>query len=386
VLYLARKQLMRIAFVVKGGLHPSGRDEIMPAWVALLDCLSRRHEVQAFVTRHLPKPATYRLRGITVHDLGQPAQGTRFGRWSEWRALSVALAASGPFDVLHGFWADPGWLAVLAGRRFSVPSVVTFNSGEFTAIYDITYGWQRTVRGRALVRSTGRLATRVHVATEHMERLAAAHGVPAIKIPIGVDLAHLRPPETPSAGPPWRLLQIASLNAVKDQATVLDAVARVARTRDVCLDLVGEDTLHGALQRRASELGLGERVTFHGFRPFDELLPFYQRAHLYVQSSRHEAAGAAVLEAAACGLPIVGTRVGYVADWSGHASVAVPTEDAGALAKAIVETLDDQERRARLGAHARAFAETHDVEWTARELERLYLALASGSDSEHTQR
>jgi glycosyltransferase involved in cell wall biosynthesis len=147
------------------------------------------------------------------------------------------------------------------------------------------------------------------------------------------------------------------------------------REVDVHLDLVGEDTLGGSVQAYAARVGVAKRVTFHGYHTFDQLPGFYQAAHLYVQSSRHEAAGAAVLEAAASGVPIVGTRVGYVADWAGERALAVEPGDPNALAAAAVATLRNQELRARLSASARDFAATHDVAWTASQFEQLYASL-----------
>lgn len=362
---------MKLAFILTGGLHPSGREEVIPGWLALLERMAQRHEVHAFTLRHLSEPSTYALRGFTVHDLGKPA-----GRVAQWQRLRRALTQSGPFDMLHGFWADPGGLmAALAGRRFRTPSVVSCDSGEFSAIDDIGYGLQRTARGRALVGTACFLATRLHVTTRYMERLAAERGYFAARIPMGIDAGAFRGLSRPDEGPQWRLLQVASLNRVKDQTTLLDAVAVASRDIDVQLDLVGEDTLGGALQSYAAARGVADRVTFHGFKPFDELPRFHQAAHVYVQSSRHEGAAVAVLEAAAAGLPVIGTRVGYVSDWGSNRAVVVDPANPAALARAIVETLRDRERRERMAANARAFAETHDVDWTVRELEELYEGL-----------
>jgi glycosyltransferase involved in cell wall biosynthesis len=367
---------MKIAFIVSGGLHPSGREQVIPTLLALLERLARRHNVHAFSVRHLREAASYALGSVTVHDLGRPGSGKVLRRWNEWRALRRALAQHGPFDVIHGYWADPaGLLAAAAGRRLGVPSVVTCDSGEFVAIPDIRYGMQRAARTRALVSVACRLATRVHVATQYMQQLAAARGCDALQIPLGVDVKALSASHSRTEGPPCRLLNVASLNRVKDHATLLDACAIAARQIDVRLDLVGEDTLNGTIQAHAARLGIADRVAFHGFRPFDELPAFYNAAHLYVQSSRHEAAGAAVMEAAACGVPVVGTRVGYVADWDGDRAIAVRPGDPQALAEGIGDAIQDPARRARLAANARAFAEAHDVDWTATELERLYASL-----------
>jgi glycosyltransferase involved in cell wall biosynthesis len=366
---------MRIAFVLAGGLHPSGREQTTPTILNLLQRLAQRHEVNAFTLRHLPERASYVLRGIRVHDLGRPRDHAPFGRWSESRQLRGALESHGPFDVLHGYQADPGVLAAWAGRRLGIPSVVTCDSGEFVAAPDIGYGMQRSLRTRALVATACRLATQVHVATGFMESLAKARGHRVICIPLGVNLDSSTPRSAIASGPPWKLLNVASINPVKDHKTLLEALAVVARDHDVHLDIVGEDTLSGSMQAYARQLALADRITFHGYRPFDELQTFYHDAHLYVHASRHEAAGAVFMEAAAHGLPIVSTRVGYASDWAPEGALIVEPANATALALAIAATLQDERRRAHLAATARAFAVTHDADWTAGELERLYASL-----------
>lgn len=362
---------MKIAIVVTGGLHPSGRDQVVPAWLWLIQRLSVANDVHAFALRHLPEPATYSLAGATIHDLGRPE-----GRWAQWKALRRALTSVGPFDVIHGFWGDPaGVLAAVAARRLGTKSVVTCDSGEFASIAAIGYGSQLTPQGRAAVALACRLATRVHVTTRFMETRGADHAHHIARIPIGVDLGSISSPASKPDGPPWRLLQVASLNRVKDQSILLEAVAIAKRSVSVKLDLVGEDTMGGKLQREATSHGLTGSVTFHGFQPHDALMRFYRSAHLYVQSSRHEGGGISVLEAAAARVPIVGTRVGYVSDFEPHAAVAVPPGDAHALGDAIVRTLRDPLGRRTISARARQFAEGHDANWSAQQLMALYESL-----------
>lgn len=389
---------MRLAFVLRGGLHPSGRIEIIPAYLGLLSGLAHRHEVHAFVLQHLPAPQSYELRGIHVHDLGRPTASLGLTRVAQYRALVAALRARRPFDVIHGIWGDPaGLLAALAGRALGVPSVVTCDSGEFVAAPEAGYGLQRTARGQLTMTAVAALATRLHVCTHYAAAQALRLGWPTAMWPIGIDPSPFARAVAPPDGPPWRLLQVASLNRVKHQALAIDAVAALTRRGvDATLDLVGEDTLGGALQAHARDAGVAGRVRFHGFLDQPALVPLFHRAHLYVQTSWHEGAGVSVLEAAAADVPVVGTFVGYVADWAPDAAAAIDGAAAATLADAIVSTLASPARRRALAAAAREYVRAHDLTATVAACESCYASLPgrsvaptsrpSGRYSEHTQR
>jgi glycosyltransferase involved in cell wall biosynthesis len=119
---------------------------------------------------------------------------------------------------------------------------------------------------------------------------------------------------------------------------------------------------------------VADRVTFHGFVPQDALAPLYAAADVYVQSSRHEAAGVSVLEAAAAGVPIVGTRAGYVADWATEMAVAIDDANPDSLADAILAIHADPAARARAD-RARAWSIEHDADRMTAAFEALYLDL-----------
>jgi glycosyltransferase involved in cell wall biosynthesis len=379
---------MRIAWVVPGGVDESGRERVVPSWLWLLRRMAARHDVVVFVAGRHGRARTYPLLGASVVDLGRPVGRSGLGLVSHHRALLHAMASQGRFDVAHGFWGVPaGILAATVAHRLKLPSLVTFDSGELTSLPEIEYGLQRTWRGRLQVRITLAAATRIGVTNEYMRTLARANGIEPIMAPFGVDTALFASGGTRPIAPPYRLIQVASVNRVKDQTTLLTALKHiVTRVPDTQLDLVGEDTLRGAMQTLAGQLGVTRHVTFHGFAPSDRLPPLYRAAHVYVQSSRHEAGGISVLEAAAAGVPIVGTRVGYVSDWAPEAAVAVNAGDAAALGDAVVALLQDPATRARLGAAAHTRALTLDSDVTANRCEAVYESIRARSGSSHAVR
>jgi len=154
---------------------------------------------------------------------------------------------------------------------------------------------------------------------------------------------------------------------------LLRAAAVLAREGwDFELHLVGEDTWDGTVQRLARDLGLQDRCRFHGFLPQRRLAPLVAQADLMIVSSRHEAGPVAMLEAAALGVPTVGTAVGHVQDLAPQAAVAVPVGDAESLAREVAALLADDQRRLALARRAQEFALREDADWTAAQFERLY--------------
>jgi len=372
---------MKVAVVITGGLPHSSQEQVVPSWLALFERLAKSHEIHAFALQHLASPRSYRLGGFTVHDLGRPSAPLGMTRWAQEKALRLALDRTGPFDIIHGLCADPaGQLAARAGRRLKIPSVVTCDNGEFVSLPKIKYGSQRTRGGRRAVREACELATTVHVCTKFMAALAHAQGVHTTIIPltsVTSQAATIKSAFARRGKTGLRIVQVARLNRVKNQRLLIDALRIVREKVDAQLDLIGEDQLAGQLQNYAVKIGVGGHVTFHGFLPQDRVRAILGEADLYVQSSLHEAAGVAVLEAAASGVATVGTLAGYVADWARTKAVAVGDAIPESLADAILTLHGDPDRRRSIAAAARTFAIAHDATFAATRFDRLYRSLKS---------
>jgi glycosyltransferase involved in cell wall biosynthesis len=143
------------------------------------------------------------------------------------------------------------------------------------------------------------------------------------------------------------------------------------------MDIVGEDTLGGAMQAIAAQLGVSAKVRFHGFLPQRLLRPLLESAHLLVMSSRHETGPLVTLEAAVAGVPTVGTAVGHIAEWAPAAAVAVPIGDAAELASAIGRLLANEELRLQIATRALRQASAEDADYTAARFQELYAQLVA---------
>ncbi len=108
------------------------------------------------------------------------------------------------------------------------------------------------------------------------------------------------------------------------------------------------------LQERVRELGVEDAVTFTG--EVENPYPDIAAMDIFTHSARQDPFPLAVLEAMALGRPVVAFAVNGVKDQLGEAGVLVPPGDAEALAAAVLELVEDQGRRAELGAQARARA------------------------------
>lgn len=345
---------MRIGLITPG-FSADETDWCIPVLLDLVRELANQHEVTVFALRYPHRRGSYRVYNATVQALG----GGLVGGLERGPFLARALATlvhkgrRQRFDVVHGFWADEaGALAVAAGRLLHVPSIVTVMGGELVGEPDLEYGVQLSKLGRRLVRWSLPRANRVTVGSRSVARLAQGYvAVDRLReAPLGVDTALFRldGPMVDLIGAP-RLLHVASLTPVKDQRTLLQALALLTPAfPNVHLHVVGEGPLQPVLEDQARTLGLSGHVTFHGAIPHDLTPSYYRSADLFVLSSRYESQSMVMLEAAACGCPIVGTTVGMLPELL-PATCLTPPANAEALALVVIAACRDAGHRRRLG-------------------------------------
>jgi glycosyltransferase involved in cell wall biosynthesis len=372
---------MRIALVVPGGVDRSAEYRVIPAVLALIQRLSLDNDVQVIALHQEPCAAEWDLLGARVHNIGLPRAGLR----AIYTIFKLHRAA--PFDIVQAiFSGTSGLVALLAGRLLKISSAVHIGGGELMSIPDIAYGGAQTVRGRLREAIVLRRVSAVTAASAATIQTLSQIGVAAQRIALGVDL-NSWPPRSPvgrNPDKPARLIHVASLNRVKDQATLLKALALLLKAG--ChfeMDIIGEDTLRGEIQELTQRMQLSQLVRFHGFLPQRLLRPLVEAAHLMIHTSRHETGPLAVLEAAVAGVPTVGTAVGHVAEWAPDAAISVPVGRSDLLAAAIQQLLDDEARRIRIAREALVRATIEDADYTAREFRTLYSRLTPHNRSAH---
>jgi glycosyltransferase involved in cell wall biosynthesis len=174
-------------------------------------------------------------------------------------------------------------------------------------------------------------------------------GVDAAHLVNGVDLERFAPrdsePEAVVIG------SVGGLRPEKDYATLLQALAQMQQPAS--LRLVGGGAMEPALRAECARLGLDGRVTFVGFT--DDTARHYREFTVFAMSSRTEQMPIALVEAMACGLPVVATDVGDTRAVLAESNreLVVPPRDPAQLAAALDRLCADAALRRRLGVDNR---------------------------------
>jgi glycosyltransferase involved in cell wall biosynthesis len=174
--------------------------------------------------------------------------------------------------------------------------------------------------------------------------------------------------------PGFNLIHVGRLNEVKDQRTLLRAVA-LARTEapDIRLTIVGGGGLRAELEALTGKLGIADRVVFLGER--HDAGAWLAQADLFVLSSRSEGLPMSLLEAMAAGVPQIVTDVGGMPEIlrMSKAGLIVPPNSAEKLARAMVDMSQRRATLRGLGERAKACYEQHfTLARMAQEYDRLY--------------
>lgn len=288
-------------------------------------------------------------------------------------------------DVFHCHYASSyGLLQALSGFHPTILSVWG------TDVYEVP---DRTILHRQLVRTNLRLADKVcstsHVMAKVTRRLAG-NDLDIEVVPFGVDVTRFYPTGSQGNKNDDRFVigTVKTLEDIYGVDTLLRAFARVQETiacdqprvaNQLHLRIAGGGVQEAELRGLAEELGIRSETEFLGQIPHECVPRVLRSLDIYCAFSRRESFGVAVLEAMACGLPVV------VSDVDGFREVVTPAEDAlvvprdrpDAAADAILQLVRSEELRLQL-ARAGRQSVTENYSWNAslRKMNKIYSGLA----------
>lgn len=271
--------------------------------------------------------------------------------WALWRA-------AGRSQLFH-IMANSGWSwhlfaapAIHLAAWRGVPVLVNYRGGEAGAFLE---------RSAPRVKRSLRHAAVLAVPSGFLREVFGRHGVAADIVPNIVNLQRFQPAEL--ARPRGaHVVVVRNLEPIYDNASALRMLALVRAQRpDARLTIAGTGPDEAALRELARELGQAEAVHFAGRLEPDAVAALYRSADVALNPSTVDNMPNSVLEALACGVPVVSTDVGGVPFIVQHGTTAllVPARDPSAMAGAVLRLLENPALADTLATAGRAEVERY---------------------------
>jgi N-acetyl-alpha-D-glucosaminyl L-malate synthase BshA len=341
-----------------------------------IELAERGHEVH-FITYSQPFRLTGREANIRYHEV--PVSNYPLFEYPPYDlALATRMAEVAEFhslDVLHVHYAIPHSVSALLARQMlaargrHLPFITTLHGTDITLVgLDRSY---LPITRFGIDESDGVTAISSYLRDRTREAFGVTREIEVIRNFVNCDL-YVRKPELVAslrprfAQPNERLLvHLSNFRPVKRVLDVIEVFARVARALPARLLLIGDGPERSAAEFLAVRLGVADRVDFVGKQDnVHELLPL---ADLMLMPSEMESFGLAALEAMACRVPAIATRVGGVPelinDGRGSGGTAngllYEVGEVEAMAEGAIWLLSDQARLDAMATAARRTAQDH---------------------------
>ena len=277
------------------------------------------------------------------------------------------------YDLLLASWGYPDAVGTARlARKLGLPYVVKVHGSDLNV-------QANQPLHRPQIASALRGARAVIAVSDALAGKARELGVDPGRVHLlynGVDSARFLPGDRAAARRALALpadaplvLYVGNLKPAKGCVDLLEAFPAVlAHHPRARLAFVGSGAAGATLGRRAQQLGISDQVLLAGARAHVQLPIWMQAADVLSLPSHNEGVPNVVLEAMACGLPVVATRVGGIPEvLPGHAGILVPAHDHQALGRALADALQRDWSRDRILEHAARFRWDDNV----RQLDRI---------------
>ena len=318
-----------------------------------------------------------RAPALTEQALSEEHSGHRALSLSALYRLDRLSSLPGGYDVLHAHFGPVGESFRFARALWQAPLVVSFHGFDFSTL--------PRQQGPRIYDKLFAAADLVTVNSDFTRSRVARLGCPEDKLrrlPVGLDLeAFPFQGRARRAGEPVRVLTVARLVEIKGHEFAIRAVARTRqRHPELRYDIVGDGPLRKQLDALVEELELENTVTLHGALDGAFIQDLMTGAHLAVQASVNvegdqEGQGLFLQEAQACGLPVLATQHGALAEGlvPEQSGFLVPERDVEALAGRLEYLLEHADQWPKLGRCGREFVAKHyDIRALNHRLLQLY--------------
>jgi glycosyltransferase involved in cell wall biosynthesis len=263
------------------------------------------------------------------------------------RSVKPDLVQAGPIQ-------RTAFLAALAGFR----PLVSMSWG-----YDLIRDANRNAFWRLATRYTLKRSAVMVGDSGVIRRLAVSHGMPDERIvtfPWGIDLRHFAPEPSNTKYPGFHLLSTRGWEPIYGVDVIARAFVIAAQGHpELHLTMLGNGSQAGLLRRIFTQAGLQDQVTFPGQVGYCDLPRYYRSADLYLSASHSDGTSISLLEAMACGAPVLVSDIPGNREWvdPGVQGWWFPDGDTEALARAILEAVERRNHLPEMGLAARSLAE-----------------------------
>ena len=273
------------------------------------------------------------------------------------RCIDALMRDGLDFDLIdaHYFYPD-GVAAVLLGRHYGKPVTITARGSDINVL--ARYALPRRMIRWAAANADGMIAVCQALKDSLVELGATANKIRVLRN--GVDLATFHPGDRAAARVRLGfeesvLLSVGNLIPLKGHDLAIRALGQVS---GALLVIVGDGPERANLEALAQQSGVAGRVRFMGRLPHGDLPQLYQAADLLLLLSSNEGMANVLLEAMACGTPVVATKVGGTPEVVASAAVGELVEDRNhvSIATAIKRILARRPDRAGVRTHAESFS------------------------------
>lgn len=240
-------------------------------------------------------------------------------------------------DIIHAHVYSAGVPAVLLGRKYKTPVIITEHSSSFP---------RHTLSRLNILKAKFAMnrATMILPVSDDLRKHIESYGIcnKFKVIPNVVDTELFYPNLVISKSTTKRMLLVALLSPVKGISYLLEALSKLKNKReDFVLDIVGDGPNREEYEELTRKMGLEGKVKFHGLKSKKEVAEFMRKCDFFILPSLTETFGVVYIEAMACGKPIIASDLPVLRELiNKERGILVPPEDIDTLKKAIDYMLD----------------------------------------------